>query len=148
MTRSGCMSQIQTLIEGISTLSPAIVAVTQGPAMSIPTTPWATYEISAVNNLEEFASLTDESSESLILVKVFNRAPLAPQEGDTVAIQQWECMAALRTALKGDSTLGGNCDNLFINTASTGVEEINGAFYYVITAQLTIQILSDTAVSA
>ena len=146
MTRSGALDRIDALLVAAS-VSPSFVAVSRGDPLSVPALPWASYYLQSQREIEEFRTLSDASTMSTITINTWHPAALDPQVNSDVVTDVWECIAAIRTSIMGDSDLNGNVTDLFMNTSQVSNFELNGSWFVRTETMLELEILGDTAIA-
>lgn len=147
MTRAGCLDRIDTLLSGVTGMTPAFVAISRGePLGSPPALPWCAFWVSGLSVISDMNTLSDESTITTITIRSYHPVALAP-EGGAITLDIWDAIAGIRVALLADANLSGNCSQIQINDATVDAAELNGVYHYQSTQTLDVWILGDTPVS-
>ena len=147
MSRSGVLTQVDTLLGSVSGMTPSFVAVSRGEPLSIPALPWCAFWVSGLNVIADMDTFTDESTITDITIRSFHPAALDPATNEKVVEEVWNAIAGIRSSLLGDSDLGGNASQINLNSATVENMEINGNWFTTTTQILEVWILSDTTVA-
>jgi hypothetical protein len=148
MSRSGALSQIETLITD-TVITPAFAAVVRGePVIAPHALPMAAFYLLRQEVLTPLNSLIDESTASTFAVKTFHPSALDQNLASDIVGSVWDCVAALRTSLLADSTLDGNASLIELNSTDVSTVEFSGSWFVQSETQLVIWLLSDTTVSS
>ena len=147
MSRSGCLSTIKSLLEGVSGMSPAFVAVSQGEPLGVPTVPWCAYWLSSLATITEMDSMGEQATITSITVRSYFPASLDPGTNEAIVEDIWDAIAGIRSALLGDANLSGNCSQIHVNDATVEIGELNGVYHYQATQVIDVWILGDTTVT-
>ena len=122
MSRAGVLSTIDSLISGVS--SPTFTAVYQGEPLQVPTTPIAAFWISSQS--EDFQTLGDASTTLELMIQCYWRQQLSPNVRESIELEIYDAIVSIKTALRGDSNLSGNCTDSRPGTATVGIQVVGG----------------------
>ena len=142
MSRSGVLSTIDSLIGGVS--SPTFAAVYQGEPLSIPTTPVAAFWLE--DHSELFTTLGDASTVATFTIRCYWRMVESPDVRETIEAEVWDAIVNIKTALRGDANLSGNCTDSNPTEASIEFEEIGGNVYRTITIGFEVEIYGEMSI--
>ena len=120
MSRAGVLSTIDSLISGVS--SPTFTAVYQGEPLQVPTTPIAAFWISSQS--EDFQTLGDASTTLELMIQCYWRQQLSPNVRESIELEIYDAIVSIKTALRGDSNLSGNCTDSRPGTATVGIQVV------------------------
>tara|TARA_R110002012_G_scaffold72036_3_gene184354 strand:+ start:5503 stop:5937 length:435 start_codon:yes stop_codon:yes gene_type:complete len=143
MSRSGVISTIDTLLSGVT--SPTFAAVYQGEPLSIPTTPVAAFWLEAHNEL--FTTFGDSSTTATFTIQCYWRMQSSPDVRETIEAEVWDAIVNIKTALRGDSNLSGNCTDSNPLDAEVSYEEIGGIVYRLATIPLEVEIYGESVIT-
>jgi len=143
MTRAGVLSTIDSLISGVS--SPTFTAVYQGEPLSIPTTPVAAFWLEAHDEL--FTTLGDSSTTAMFTIQCYWRMQTSPDVRETIEAEVWDAIVNIKTALRGDSNLSGNCTDSSPLDAEVSYEEIGGNVYRIATIPFEVEIYGEMSIT-
>ena len=148
MSRSGALSQIETLITNTS-ITPAFQAIIRGePVLAPHVLPMAAFYLVRQEVLPALNSLIDESTASTFAIRTFHPAPIDQNLAADMVGSVWDCVAALRTSLLADSDLGGNASLIQLNATEVSNVEFSGSWFVQSETELIVWLLSDTTVSS
>ena len=143
MSRSGVLSTIDTLIDGVT--SPNFTMVYRGEPLSIPTTPMAAFWIESHNEL--FTTLGDVSTTTEFTIQCYWRMVDSPDVRETIEAEVWDAIVNIKTALRGDSNLSGNCTDSRPMDAEVSYEEVGGNVYRIVTIPFEVDIYSEEVIT-
>ena len=143
MSRSGVLSTIDSLISGVT--SPTFTAVYQGEPLSIPTTPVAAFWLE--DHSELFTTLGDASTVATFTIRCYWRMVESPDVRETIEAEVWDAIVNIKTALRGDSNLSGNCTDSNPIDAEISYEEIGGIVYRLATIPLEVEIYGESVIT-
>lgn len=142
MSRSGVLSTIDSLLSGVS--SPSFISVYQGEPLSIPATPSVAFWITSHEEL--FTTLADSSTSTEFTIQCYWRMQSSPNVRETVEGEVWDAIVNIKTALRGDSNLSGNCTDSMPQNADIGFSEIGGIAYRTVTIPYSVEIYGEVPI--
>tara|TARA_R110000787_G_scaffold282862_1_gene395027 strand:+ start:1143 stop:1577 length:435 start_codon:yes stop_codon:yes gene_type:complete len=143
MTRSGVISTIDSLISGVA--SPTFTAVYQGEPLSIPTTPIAAFWLESHNEL--FTTFGDSSTTATFIIQCYWRMQSSPDVRETIEAEVWDAIVNIKSALRGDSNLSGNCTDSHPLDTEVSHEEIGGIIYRIVTIPFDVEIYGESVIT-
>ena len=142
MSRSGAITTIDSLLSGVT--SPTFTAVYQGQPLSIPTTPIAAFWLNT--HEEDFTTLTDSSTIATFLITCYWRMQPSPDVRETIEGEVWDAIVNIKSALRGDSALSGNCTDSRPGTATVGFEDFGAAIFRTVTIPFEVDIYGEVQI--
>tara|TARA_R100000808_G_scaffold8138_1_gene23153 strand:- start:1002 stop:1433 length:432 start_codon:yes stop_codon:yes gene_type:complete len=142
MSRSGVLTTIDTLLTGVT---PAFSTVYRYELLSVPTTPCAAFWLS--EHRELFETFTDASTNAVFNIKCYWRPQMSPDTGEDLDAEIWDVVVAIKTALRGDSQLSGNCTDSKPGDATVTLELINGQPYRTATIPFDVWIYGEETIA-
>ena len=143
MSRAGVLNTVDSLLSGVS--SPSFVAVYQGEPLSIPTTPIAAFWVTS--QTEDFQTLTDASTTLELTIQCYWRQQLSPTLRESIELEIYDAIVCIKTALRGDSELSGNCQNSTPGDASVSIEVIGGTPFRVLTIPYFVDVYAEEPIA-
>ena len=143
MSRSGALDRIDALLDGVS--SPDFVYVARGEPLSISATPMVAFWLSSREATA--MSCTDVSSLTEFTVRAFFRMQTSQDVRESTELDIWNAMVNIDSALRGDSNLSGNVNDMEIGTSSTGYTEMGGVAYRTLDVPLSVEILGEVTIT-
>ena len=143
MSRSGVLTTIDSLIDGVT--SPDFAAVYRGEPLSIPTTPVAAFWLEEHNEL--FTTLGDASTVATFMIRCYWRMVESPDVRETIEAEVWDAIVNIKTALRGDANLSGNCTDSNPTEASIDFEEIGGNVYRTVSIGFDVEIYGEMSIT-
>ncbi len=116
MSRSGALDRIDTLLGTVS--DPTFTAVLRGEPLAIAGSPTAAFWVQGRE--VDFLTLKDVSSITEITIRAYFRMQGSPDIREDLELNIWDAIVNIDTALRGDSDLSGNVNEIEIGSASTG----------------------------
>lgn len=142
MSRLGVIAAIQSAIQDITEATITMVYV--GEPLSVPTTPMAAFWLS--QHREDFTTLGDSSTVADFTIRCYWRMQASPDVRETIEAEMWDVVVGIKTALRADSSLGGNAADSRPGDASFGYLEIGGNVYRIATIPLEVNIYSESVI--
>ena len=136
MSRAGVLSTIDSLISGVS--SPTFTAVYQGEPLQVPTTPIAAFWISSQS--EDFQTLGDASTTLELMIQCYWRQQLSPNVRESIELEIYDAIVSIKTALRGDSNLSGNCTDSRPGTATVGIQVVGGTPFRTLSIPFVVDV--------
>ncbi len=143
MSRSGVIDRIDALLASVS--SPTFGEVLRGEPMMLSQTPSVAFWLA--NREVEFLTLGDASSLTEFTIRAYWRLQVSRDIREDVELEVWNAIVNIDTALRGDSDLAGNADNIVIGTASTGYTDMGGVAYRTLEISLSVQIMGEVTIT-
>ncbi len=143
MSRSGVLTRIDQLLSGVST--PSFVAVYRAELISVPATPVAAFWLSSHDEL--FETLGDVSTTATFTIKCYWRPQLSPDVREDLNAEIWDAAVAIKTALRGDSNLSGNCTDSRPMDSAITLELINGQPFRTLTIPFEVDIYAEMSIT-
>lgn len=143
MSRSGVLTTIDSLIDGVT--SPDFAVVYRGEPLSIPTTPVAAFWLEEHNEL--FTTLGDASTVATFMIRCYWRMVESPDVRETIEAEVWDAIVNIKTALRGDANLSGNCTDSNPTEASIDFEEIGGNVYRTVSIGFDVEIYGEMSIT-
>ena len=143
MSRSGVIDRIDALLASVS--SPTFGEVLRGEPMMLSQTPSVAFWLSSRE--VDFLTLADSSSLTEFTIRAYWRLQVSRDIREDVELEVWNAIVNIDTALRGDSDLSGNADNIVIGTASTGYTDMGGVAYRTLEIPLSVQIMGEVTIT-
>ena len=143
MSRSGALDRIDALLSTVS--SPAFTAVLRGEPLSISGTPTVAFWMTA--RRVAFLTLSDVSSDTDFLIRAYFRMQAASSVRETIELDLWNTAVNIDTALRGDSNLSGNVEDMEIGDITTAYTDMGGVAYRTLDVPLTLKIYGDVTIT-
>ena len=143
LSRSGVLDRIDALLGTVS--NPSFSAVLRGEPISISGTPLVAFWM--VRRSVSFLTLADESSETEFMIRGYFRMQAAADVRESLELDIWNTAVNIDSALRGDSDLAGNAQDIEIGDITTGYTDMGGVAYRSVDIPLTVQIYSDVAIT-
>jgi hypothetical protein len=143
MTRAGVLSTVDSLISGVT--SPTFTAVYQGEPLQVPTTPIAAFWVTA--QTEDFQTLGDASTTLELTIRAYWRQQLSPNVRESIELEIYDAIVGIKTALRGDSNLSGNCTDSRPGTASVGIEVVGGSPFRSLTIPFFVDVYGEELIT-
>ena len=143
MSRAGVLSTIDSLISGVS--SPTFTAVYQGEPLQVPTTPIAAFWISSQS--EDFQTLGDASTTLELMIRCYWRQQLSPNVRESIELEIYDAIVSIKTALRGDSNLSGNCTDSRPGTATVGIQVVGGTPFRTLSIPFFVDVYGEETIT-
>ena len=143
MSRAGGLSTIDSLISGVS--SPTFTAVYQGEPLQVPTTPIAAFWISSQS--EDFQTLGDASTTLELMIQCYWRQQLSPNVRESIELEIYDAIVSIKTALRGDSNLSGNCTDSRPGTATVGIQVVGGTPFRTLSIPFFVDVYGEETIT-
>ena len=143
MSRAGVLSTIDSLISGVS--SPTFTAVYQGEPLQVPTTPIAAFWISSQS--EDFQTLGDASTTLELMFQCYWRQQLSPNVRESIELEIYDAIVSIKTALRGDSNLSGNCTDSRPGTATVGIQVVGGTPFRTLSIPFFVDVYGEETIT-
>ena len=143
MSRAGVLSTIDSLISGVS--SPTFTAVYQGEPLQVPTTPIAAFWISSQS--EDFQTLGDASTTLELMIRCYWRQQLSPNVRESIELEIYDAIVSIKTALRGDSNLSGNCTDSRPGTATVGIQVVGGTPFRTVSVPFFVDVYGEETIT-
>ena len=143
MSRSGALDRIDALLGTVS--SPSFTAVLRGEPLAISGTPMVAFWM--VRRSVSFLTLADESSETEFMIRSYFRMQASADVRETLELDIWNTAVNIDSALRGDSDLAGNVQDIEIGDMITAYTDMGGVAYKTLDVPLTVQIYGDVTIT-
>lgn len=143
MSRSGVIDRIDALLASVT--NPTFGAVLRGEPMMISQTPSVAFWLS--NREVDFLTLADSSSLTEFTIRAYWRLQISRDIREDVELEVWDAIVNIDSALRGDSDLSGNVNDIEIGSASTGYTDIGGVAYRTLDIPLSVQIMGEVTIT-
>ena len=137
------MDRIDALLGTVS--DPSFGAVLRGEPLSIARTPTVAFWLTSRE--VSFMTLKDVSSFTQFTVRAYFRMQVSQDVRESTELDIWDAVVNIDAALRGDSDLAGNVQDMEIGTATTAYIEIGGIVYRTIEIPLTVEIMSEVTIT-
>jgi hypothetical protein len=137
------MDRIDALLGTVS--DPSFGAVLRGEPLSIARTPTVAFWLTSRE--VSFMTLKDVSSFTQFTVRAYFRMQVSQDVRESTELDIWDAVVNIDSALRGDSDLAGNVQDMEIGTATTAYIEIGGIVYRTIEIPLTVEIMSEVTIT-
>jgi hypothetical protein len=137
------MDRIDALLGTVS--DPTFGAVLRGEPLSIARTPTVAFWLTSRE--VSFMTLKDVSSFTQFTVRAYFRMQASQDVRESTELDIWDAVVNIDSALRGDSDLAGNVQDMEIGTATTAYIEIGGIVYRTIEIPLTVEIMSEVTIT-
>ena len=143
MSIAGALDTIDSLISGVS--NPSFTYVLRGEPLSVPTTPIAAFWLSS--HTELFQTLGDASTACTFTIRCYWRQQLSPDVREDIEKEIWNAAVSIKTALRGDSNLSGNCtDSRPLDSVIT-IDILNGQPFITLTIPFQVDIYGEEPIT-
>ena len=143
MSSAGVLSTIDSLIAVVS--SPTFTAVYQGEPLQVPTTPIAAFWISSQS--EDFQTLGDASTTLELMIQCYWRQQLSPNVRESIELEIYDAIVSIKTALRGDSNLSGNCTDSRPGTATVGIQVVGGTPFRTLSIPFFVDVYGEETIT-
>ena len=143
MTRAGVLNTIDSLLGSVST--PTFAAVFRGEPLMIPTTPIVAFWLT--QHEEDFTTLGDASTTAEFTIRCYWRMPTAQDVRESLELEVWNAIAGIKSALRGDALLSGNCTDSRPGFASTGYVDLSGITFKVASVPFFVDIYGSETIT-
>ena len=137
------LATIDSLISGVS--SPTFTAVYQGEPLQVPTTPIAAFWISSQS--EDFQTLGDASTTLELMIQCYWRQQLSPNVRESIELEIYDAIVSIKTALRGDSNLSGNCTDSRPGTATVGILVVGGTPFRTLSIPFFVDVYGEETIT-
>ena len=137
------MDRIDAVLGTVS--DPSFGAVLRGEPLSIARTPTVAFWLTSRE--VSFMTLKDVSSFTQFTVRAYFRMQASQDVRESTELDIWDAVVNIDSALRGDSDLAGNVQDMEIGTATTAYIEIGGIVYRTIEIPLTVEIMSEVTIT-
>lgn len=143
MSRAGVIDTIAAHLEAVTT--PTFQAVLRTEPLKITATPTVAFSYIGDSTLQE--SLGDVQIEELFLIRAYWRMEQVEEYRVALELEVWNANRAIQAALRGDSTLGGNCTDLKIDEARAGYVTVAGALCRMVEIPIRVWIYESESIA-
>jgi len=143
MTRAGVLNTIDTLLGSVS--NPSFAAVLRGEPLMIPTTPIAAFWLT--QHEEDFTTLGDASTTAEFTIQCYWRMTSAQDVRESLELEIWDAISGVKSALRGDAALSGNCTDSRPGFATTGYIDLSGVTFKVASIPFFIEIYGSETIT-
>ena len=143
MSINGALDTIDTLISGVS--NPSFTYVLRGEPLTIPTTPIAAFWLTSHREL--FTTFGDASTACTLTIRCYWRQQLSPDVREDIEKEIWNAAVSIKTALRGDSQLSGNCTDSMPLDSTITIDVLNGQPFRTLTIPFEVEIYGEEPIT-
>ena len=143
MSRSGAISQIDTLLSTIS--DPAFVAVYRGEPLAIAGSPVLAYWMTGRTNA--FETLGDIGSRVAVMVRAYFRMQDSPDVRESIELAVWDAMYQIDVKLRSDADLGGNVTDSNVGAATIGYTTMSGGVFRTVSVPYEMELMGEVTIT-
>jgi len=143
MTRAGVLNTIDSLLGSVS--NPSFAAVLRGEPLMIPTTPIAAFWLT--QHEEDFTTLGDASTTAEFTIQCYWRMTSAQDVRESLELEIWDAISGVKSALRGDAALSGNCTDSRPGFATTGYIDLSGVTFKVASIPFFVEIYGSETIT-
>ena len=143
MSRSGALSQIDTLLSTIS--DPAFVAVYRGEPLAIAGSPVLAYWLTG--RIEAFETLGDIGSRVSVMVRAYFRMQDSPDVRESIEEAVWDAMYQIDAKLRSDANLGGNVTDSSVGPATIGYVNMGGGVFRTVSVPFEMELMGEVTIT-
>ena len=143
MTRAGVLNTIDSLLGSVS--NPTFTAVLRGEPLLVPSTPIVSFWLA--QHEEDFTTLGDASTIAEFTIRCYWRVPNAQDVRESLELEVWDAIASIKSALRGDAALSGNCTDSRPGFASTGYLDLSGITFKVMNMPFFVDIYGSETIT-
>ena len=143
MTRAGLLNTIDSLLGSVS--NPTFAAVLRGEPLMIPTTPIAAFWLT--QHEEDFTTLGDASTTAEFTIQCYWRMTSAQDVRESLELEIWDAISGVKSALRGDAALSGNCTDSRPGFATTGYIDLSGVTFKVASIPFFVEIYGSETIT-
>ena len=143
MSRSGALDRIDALLGTVS--DPEFGAVLRGEPFAIAQTPTVAFWLQS--RTVSFLTLKDSSTNTTFTIRAYFRMQSSRDVREDLELNIWDAAVNIDAALRGDSDLAGNVDDMEVGDATTGYTDIGGVAYRTLDIPLTVEIMGEVTIA-
>ena len=143
MSRSGALSQIDTLLSTIS--DPAFVAVYRGEPLAIAGSPVLAYWLTG--RIAAFETLGDIGSRVSVMVRAYFRMQDSPDVRESIEEAGWDAMYQIDAKLRSDANLGGNVTDSNVGPATIGYVNMGGGVCRTVSVPFEMELMGEVTIT-
>ena len=143
MSRSGALSQIDTLLSTIS--DPAFVAVYRGEPLAIAGSPVLAYWLTG--RIAAFETLGDIGSRVSVMVRADFRMQDSPDVRESIEEAVWDAMYQIDAKLRSDANLGGNVTDSSVGPATIGYVNMGGGVFRTVSVPFEMELMGEVTIT-
>ena len=143
MSRSGALSQIDTLLSTIS--DPAFVAVYRGEPLAIAGSPVLAYWLTG--RIAAFETLGDIGSRVWGMVRAYFRMQDSPDVRESSEEAVWDAMYQIDAKLRADANLGGNVTDSNVGPATIGYVNMGGGVFRTVSVPFEMELMGEVTIT-
>ena len=143
MSRSGALSQIDTLLSTIS--DPAFVAVYRGEPLAISGSPVLAYWLTG--RIPTFETLGDIGSRVSVMVRAYFRMQDSPDVRESIEEAVWDAMYQIDAKLRSDANLGGNVTDSNVGPATIGYVNMGGGVFRTVSVPFEMELMGEVTIT-
>ena len=143
MTRAGVLNTIDSLLGSVS--NPTFAEVLRGEPRMIPTTPIAAFWLT--QHEEDFTTLGDASTTAEFTIQCYWRMTSAQDVRESLELEIWDAISGVKSALRGDAALSGNCTDSRPGFATTGYIDLSGVTFKVASIPFFVEIYGSETIT-
>ena len=143
MSRSGALSQIDTLLSTIS--DPAFVAVYRGEPLAIAGSPVLAYWLTG--RIAAFETLGDIGSRVSVMVRAYFRMQDSPDVRESIEEAVWAAMYQIDAKLRSDANLGSNVTDSNVGPATIGYVNMGGGVFRTVSVPFEMELMGEVTIT-
>ena len=143
MSRSGALSQIDTLLSTIS--DPAFVAVYRGEPLAIAGSPVLAYWLTG--RIAAFETLGDIGSRVSVMVRAYFRMQDSPDVRESIEEAVWDAMYQIDAKLRSDANLGSNVTDSNVGPATIGYVNMGGGVFRTVSVPFEMELMGEVTIT-
>ena len=143
MSRSGALSQIDTLLSTIS--DPAFVAVYRGEPLAIAGSPVLAYWLTG--RIAAFETLGDIGSRVSVMVRAYFRMQDSPDVRESIEEAVWDAMYQIDAKLRSDANLGSNVTDSNVGPATIGYVNMGGGVFRTVSVPFEMGLMGEVTLT-
>ena len=143
MSRSGALSQIDTLLSTIS--DPAFVAVYRGEPLAIAGSPVLAYWLTG--RIAAFETLGDIGSRVSVMVRAYFRMQDSPDVRESIEEAVWYAMYQIDAKLRSDANLGGIVTDSNVGPATIGYVNMGGGVFRTVSVPFEMELMGEVTIT-
>ena len=143
MSRSGALSQIDTLLSTIS--DPAFVAVYRGEPLAIAGSPVLAYWLTG--RIAAFETWGDIGSRVSVMVRAYFRMQDSPDVRESIEEAVWDAMYQIDAKLRSDANLGGNVTDSNVGPATIANVNMGGGVFRTVSVPFEMELMGEVTIT-
>ena len=99
------------------------------------------------NRVSTQATLSDMSTMTTFMIRSYFRMQVSSSVRENIELDLWDTAVNIDTALRGDSTLSDNVNDLNVGSTATGYTDIGGVAYRTLDIPLSVEVLGEIPIA-